>query len=63
MIKGKNADAFLIKSKYWGYEKEHRFFSTPGLQLLSDIGLTLKCVFFYSDKFDKTTGAPKVEYW
>jgi hypothetical protein len=60
LIKGKYFDFFCYKSKNWKYENEYRFFSTPGLQTASSIGLTLKGL-FYTDRFDNEAEAPKLK--
>ncbi len=60
LVKGKYFDFFCYKSKNWKYENEYRFFSTPGLQTTSSIGLTLKGL-FYTDRFDNEAGAPKLK--
>ncbi|KHE91279.1 MAG: DUF2971 domain-containing protein [Candidatus Scalindua rubra] len=60
LIKGKCFDFFCCKSKNWKYENEYRFFSTPGLQTASSIGLTLKGL-FYTDRFDSEAEAPKLK--
>ncbi len=60
LVKGEFVDFFCYKSKNWRYENEYRFFSTPGLQTTSSIGLTLKGL-FYTDRFDNEAGAPKLK--
>jgi hypothetical protein len=60
LIRGESVYFFCSKSKNWKYENEYRFFSTPGLQTASSIGLTLKGV-FYTDRFDNEAGAPKLK--
>jgi hypothetical protein len=60
LIKGKYFDFFCSKSKNWKYENEYRFFSAPGLQAASRIGLTLKGI-FYTDRFDKEVEASKLK--
>ena len=60
LIKGKYSDFFCYKSKNWKYENEYRFFSTPGLQTASSIGLTLKGL-FYTDRFDREAETPKLK--
>lgn len=60
LIEGKYFDFFCCKSRNWKYENEYRFFSTPGLQTASSIGLTLKGI-FYADRFDSDAKAPKLK--
>ncbi len=60
LVKGEFVDFFCYKSKNWRYENEYRFFSTPGLQTTSSIGLNLKGL-FYTDRFDNEAGAPKLK--
>lgn len=60
LIKGKYFGFFSYKSKNWKYENEYRFFSTPGLQSASSIGLTLRGI-FYTERFDNEAEAPKLK--
>lgn len=60
LIEGEFVDFFCNKSKNWKYENEYRFFSTPGLQTASNIGLTLKGV-FYTDRFDNEVEMPQLK--
>ncbi|MGR3174408.1 MAG: hypothetical protein ACUZ8N_07385 [Candidatus Scalindua sp.] len=59
LIKGKYSRLFHYKSKNWKYENEYRFFSTPGLQTVSSVGLTLKGI-FYTVRFDKEAETPNL---
>ncbi len=59
LIKGKYFGFFSYKSKNWKYENEYRFFSTPGLQTTSSIGLTLRGI-FYTERFDKEAETPNL---
>jgi|APSaa5957512622_1039677.scaffolds.fasta_scaffold73413_1 hypothetical protein len=60
LIKGKFFGFFNYKSKNWKYENEYRFFSTPGLQIASNIGLTLKGI-FHTERFDGEVDVPKLK--
>ncbi len=59
LIKGKYLGFFRYKSKNWKYENEYRFFSTPGLQTASSIGLTLRGI-FHTERFDKEAETPNL---
>ena len=59
LIKGKFFGFFSYKSKNWKYENEYRFFSTPGLQTASSIGLTLRGI-FHTERFDKEAETPNL---
>ena len=59
LVKGEFVDFFCYKSKNWRYENEYRFFSTPGLQTASSIGLTLRGI-FHTERFDKEAETPNL---
>lgn len=46
LIKGKETESFLNKSKKWRYENEYRLFSKPGIEKASEHNLELKGIFY-----------------